>query len=373
MLPLSLYVHIPWCVRKCPYCDFNSHESRKIPEDDYVEALLADLAEDAAHAQGRRFGSVFFGGGTPSLFSAAAIGRILEAADRLVGLEKDCEVTLEANPGTAEAERFRGYRDVGINRLSLGIQSFDSASLTRLGRIHDGEDARRAIALAINAGFDNFNLDLMHGLPDQTPELALADLSTALSFAPPHVSWYQLTIEPNTAFYKTPPTLPEDELLWDIHAAGEEVLSSRGFVHYEVSAFARPGRFSRHNLNYWEFGDYIGIGAGAHGKITHEGVKRYRKTRLPTDYLQASKAFGPPADTVADADLPFEFMMNALRLREGVPAAFFGQRTGLSRSHIDKAVAAAMDRGLLDKVPERYKPTQQGWLFLNDLLDFFLP
>ena len=370
--PLSLYVHIPWCVRKCPYCDFNSHESRSIPEAAYVEALLADLAGDAALAQGRRLTSVFFGGGTPSLFGAGSIGRIIEAADTLIGLESSCEITLEANPGTAEAARFRGYRDAGVNRLSMGIQSFDSSHLTALGRIHDGTEAQRAIAMAQDAGFENLNLDLMHGLPGQTLESALADLATALSFSPPHVSWYQLTIEPNTAFYKTRPQLPGDDLLWDIHEAGEQLLLSHGFVHYEVSAFAQPGRQSRHNLNYWEFGDYLGVGAGAHGKVTRDGVHRYRKTRLPADYLDSTKAFGTALEKVDEADVPFEFMMNALRLKEGVPAGFFEERTRMTATAINEALVAARQAGLLDNTLDHYKPTRQGWLFLNDLLDFFI-
>lgn len=370
--PLALYVHIPWCVRKCPYCDFNSHESRVIPEEAYVDALLADLAQDAPLAQGRRLTSVFFGGGTPSLFGATPIARILGAADKVIGLAPDCEITLEANPGTAEAARFRGYRDAGVNRLSIGIQSFDTGHLTALGRIHDGQDARRAIDMARDAGFDNLNLDLMHGLPGQTLDSAMADLGTALSFAPPHLSWYQLTIEPNTAFYKTRPVLPEDDLLWDIHEAGETLLASHGFVHYEVSAFAQDNRYSRHNLNYWEFGDYLGIGAGAHGKITRDGIYRYRKTRLPADYLDAGKPFGTTLEKVEDADLPFEFMMNALRLGNGVPAHCFSERTLLGPDSIASAVTAARQAGFLDNCPERYKPTRQGWLFLNDLLDFFI-
>jgi putative oxygen-independent coproporphyrinogen III oxidase len=259
-----------------------------------------------------------------------------------------------------------------VNRLSIGIQSFDTEHLAALGRIHDGKDARRAIDMARDAGFDNLNLDLMHGLPGQTLERAMADLGTALSFAPPHLSWYQLTIEPNTAFYKTRPVLPEDDLLWDIHEAGEALLARHGFVHYEVSAFAQDNRHSRHNFNYWEFGDYLGIGAGAHGKITRDGIYRYRKTRLPADYLDASKPFGTALEKVAEADLPFEFMMNALRLVDGVPARFFSERTRLAPDTVDAAVTAARQAGFLDNSPERYKPTRQGWLFLNDLLDFFI-
>lgn len=379
--PLALYVHIPWCVRKCPYCDFNSHRADSVPEPAYVKCLLDDLQRDAAWAQGRSLQSIFFGGGTPSLFSAQSIGQLLEGIDRLVPIAPAAEITLEANPGTAEQEKFRGFRQAGVNRLSIGIQSFNAAHLEALGRIHDGNDARHAITMARKAGFDNFNLDLMHGLPAQTPEEALHDLDTALSFEPLHLSWYQLTIEPNTVFHNAPPVLPEDETLWAIQQAGEARLAARGFDHYEVSAYAQPGHQGRHNLNYWQFGDYLAIGAGAHGKITFAGeqrIMRYRKTRLPQDYMAAyqsvlGKTYTAACDDLAREDLPFEFFMNALRLREGVPAALFSERTGLASSHLEAALRRARDQGLLLQAEDRFTPTAQGWLFLNNLVEQFLP
>ncbi len=373
--PLALYVHIPWCVRKCPYCDFNSHRATEIPEDAYVACLLDDLTRDASWAQGRELQSIFFGGGTPSLFSADSIARLLEGIDGRVPIARNAEITLEANPGTAEQEKFSGFRNAGVNRLSMGIQSFNPEHLQKLGRIHNGEDAVNAIAMARRAGFENFNLDLMHGLPDQTLEQALHDLDTALSFEPPHLSWYQLTIETNTAFHNAPPVLPEDDTLWAIQQAGEEKLIAHGFDHYEVSAYAQAGRHSRHNLNYWQFGDYLAIGAGAHGKITFPAqgrVQRYRKTRLPQDYLNLAKSFTAACDTLAQDDLPFEFFMNALRLREGVPAALFEQRTGLSLASIDRVLQRAVQDGLLLHTPSQLAPTAQGWLFLNDLVEHFL-
>lgn len=379
--PLALYVHIPWCVRKCPYCDFNSHRADSIPEAAYVKCLLEDLQRDMAWAQGRSLQSIFFGGGTPSLFSAQSIGQLLEGIHRLVPIAPEAEITLEANPGTAEQEKFRGFRAAGVNRLSIGIQSFNPAHLEKLGRIHNGDDARHAIAMARRAGFDNFNLDLMHGLPTQTQADALLDLETALSFEPPHLSWYQLTIEPNTVFHNAPPVLPEDETLWGIQQAGEAQLASRGFDHYEVSAYAQPGRHSRHNLNYWQFGDYLAIGAGAHGKITfatEQRIMRYRKTRLPQDYMAAfqsviGKNYTAACDDLARKDLPFEFFMNALRLREGVPTRLFVERTGLALSDIETALRRACDQGMLAWSEAQLAPTSQGWLFLNDLVEGFLP
>jgi len=379
--PLALYVHIPWCVRKCPYCDFNSHRADNIPETDYVKCLLEDLQRDVAWAQGRSLQSIFFGGGTPSLFSAHSIGQLLEGIDRLVPIATDAEITLEANPGTAEQEKFRGFRAAGVNRLSIGIQSFNPVHLEKLGRIHNGDDARHAISMARHAGFENFNLDLMHGLPTQTQAEALQDLETALSFEPPHLSWYQLTIEPNTVFHNAPPVLPEDETLWAIQQAGEAMLAARGFDHYEVSAYAQPGRHGRHNLNYWQFGDYLAMGAGAHGKITcvaEQRILRYRKTRLPQDYMAAlqsviGKNYTAACDALAREDLPFEFFMNALRLREGVPSHLFAERTGLALSQIEAVLGSARKRGMLSQTAERLAPTAQGWLFLNDLVAQFLP
>lgn len=375
--PLSLYVHIPWCVRKCPYCDFNSHKaSDNMPEAAYVACLLDDLQRDLALVQARPLQSIFFGGGTPSLFSAQSIGRLLEGIHRITPIAADAEITLEANPGTAEQGKFSGFRSAGVNRLSIGIQSFNAEYLHRLGRIHNGDDAQRAIHMARIAGFDNFNLDLMHGLPEQSLADAMRDLDTALSFDPPHLSWYQLTIEPNTVFHNAPPVLPEDEALWAIQQSGEEKLRQHGFDHYEVSAYAQAGRYSRHNLNYWQFGDYLAIGAGAHGKISvpaEQRILRYRKTRLPQDYLDLTKSYTTAQDTLACEDLPFEFFMNGLRLREGVPTSFFTERTGLPLTHIKTALRTAQNKGLLCCEDQWLRPTAQGWLFLNDLVECFLP
>ncbi len=375
--PLSLYIHVPWCIRKCPYCDFNSHKAGSdIPEDDYIQALLADLDADLQYVQGRHIGTIFFGGGTPSLFSAAAYNTLFAGLRQRLDIATDAEITLEANPGTFEAEKFAGYRDAGINRLSIGIQSFQDEQLKALGRIHDAGQAQRAVAMAIEAGFENFNLDLMHGLPGQTQELALADLRTALSFQPPHLSWYQLTIEPNTEFYKTPPVLPADDTLWDIQEAGSELLSRHGLQQYEISAFSRPGREARHNLNYWQFGDYLGLGAGAHGKITqiHNGqlsVLRTRKTRLPKDYLNPDKAFLAGTDVVNGEDLGMECLMNALRLNQGIAVSDFSVRTGISPDLIAEPINKGIEKGLLEK-GERLKATARGQLFLNELLALFL-
>ncbi|MBF3183977.1 radical SAM family heme chaperone HemW, partial [Pseudomonas aeruginosa] len=329
--PLALYVHIPWCVRKCPYCDFNSHAAGpELPEEAYVDALLADLEQDLRHVHGRRLGSIFFGGGTPSLFSAKALGRLLEGVERRVGFADGIEITLEANPGTFEQVKFADYRRLGINRLSIGVQSFQADKLQALGRIHDGAEAVRAADMARQAGFDNFNLDLMHGLPGQSLDDALADLRQALALAPTHLSWYQLTMEPNTVFWSQPPELPEDDILWDIQEAGQALLDEHGYRQYETSAYARDGLRARHNLNYWSFGDFLGIGAGAHAKLSAPDgrIVRTWKTRLPKDYLNPQKAFQAGERPLEAADLPFEFMMNVLRLVDGVPAALYPQRTG---------------------------------------------
>ncbi|MGV8843000.1 MAG: radical SAM family heme chaperone HemW [Pseudomonas sp.] len=374
--PLSLYIHIPWCVRKCPYCDFNSHAADPVlPEEAYVDALLADLEQDLRHVHGRELTSIFFGGGTPSLFSAKALGRLLEGVERRVPFAADIEITLEANPGTFEQVKFAAYRSLGINRLSIGVQSFQAAKLKALGRIHDGDEAIRAAAMARAAGFDNFNLDLMHGLPEQSIADALADLRQAIELGPTHVSWYQLTMEPNTVFWSQPPKLPEDDLLWDIQEAGQALLADQGYAQYEVSAYAQPGLRARHNLNYWTFGDFVGIGAGAHGKLSSPAGQSLRtwKTRLPKDYLDPDKAFQAGERLLSPAELPFEFLMNGLRLNEGVSSQLFSQRTGVALSALRAARAEAEARGLLSSDPARLVATRQGQLFLNDLLQHFLP
>ncbi|TRO23185.1 radical SAM family heme chaperone HemW [Ectopseudomonas mendocina] len=373
--PLALYIHIPWCVRKCPYCDFNSHVAGPtLPEEEYVDALLADLDIDLQHVHGRQLTSIFFGGGTPSLFSDRALGRLLEGVEQRVGFAPDIEITLEANPGTFEQAKFKGYRALGINRLSIGVQSFQEAKLKALGRIHDGGEAIRAADMARAAGFDNFNLDLMHGLPEQSIEDALFDLRTAISQGPTHLSWYQLTMEPNTVFWSQPPTLPEDDLLWDIQEAGQALLAAEGYAQYEVSAYAKPGKQARHNLNYWTFGDFLGIGAGAHAKLSTPAgrIQRTWKTRLPKDYLDPAKAFQAGERLLEADELPFEFLMNVLRLTEGAPAELFSQRTGLPLQQLEQARREAERQGLLQADPARLAATTKGQLFLNDLLQQFL-
>ncbi|UMZ15409.1 radical SAM family heme chaperone HemW [Pseudomonas sp. MPFS] len=373
--PLALYIHIPWCVRKCPYCDFNSHAaSPTLPEQEYVDALLADLDQDLPAAYGRELSSIFFGGGTPSLFSAQALGRLLAGVQQRIPFAGDIEITLEANPGTFEQEKFTAYRALGINRLSIGIQSFQEQKLEALGRIHSGAEAVRAADMARQAGFDNFNLDLMHGLPDQSLEDALGDLRQAIAMKPTHLSWYQLTLEPNTVFWSQPPTLPEDDILWDIQEAGQALLAEHGYAQYEVSAYAQPGHAARHNLNYWSFGDFIGIGAGAHGKLSHPDgrILRTWKTRLPKDYLNPAKPFKAGEKTLGNDELPFEFLMNALRLTDGVDAVLFAQRTGLDLASLAEARRQAEQSGLLQVEPSRLAATPRGQLFLNDLLQYFL-
>ena len=374
--PLALYVHIPWCVKKCPYCDFNSHAAGPdLPEEAYVDALLADLDADLAQVHGRPLTSIFFGGGTPSLFSAKALGRLLEGVERRVRFAADIEITLEANPGTFEQAKFRDYRSLGINRLSIGVQSFQPPKLIALGRIHDGDEAVRAADMARAAGFDNFNLDLMHGLPDQSIEDALSDLRIAIAQGPTHLSWYQLTVEPNTVFWNQPPVMPEDDILWDIQEAGQALLAAEGYAQYEVSAYAQSGKAARHNLNYWTFGDFLGIGAGAHAKLSRPdgSISRSWKTRLPKDYLDSSKRFNAGERVLNADELPFEFLMNVLRLTDGVASELFTQRTGLPLSQLAAARTEAQQRGLLHSDPTRLSATREGQLFLNDLLQHFLP
>ena len=374
--PLALYVHIPWCVKKCPYCDFNSHEVRgEAPEQDYVRALIADLELALPQIWGRRVYSIFFGGGTPSLFSARAIEELLAAFRARLNLAADAEITLEANPGTFESAKFRDYRACGVNRLSIGIQSFNPAQLQALGRIHGGEEARRAIGIA-QAHFDNINLDLMYALPQQTLQQAEQDIDTALRFGTPHLSAYHLTLEPNTLFYRHPPPLPDTELAADMQDMIDERLAHAGYLNYETSAFARPGRECRHNLNYWRFGDYLGIGAGAHSKLSFpDRILRQMRYKQPREYLQKTAAGAPVQEqhAVAPRDRGFEFMMNALRLIAGFEVALFAERTGLPISAVERPLQEAVRRGLITRDHVRIAPTERGQRFLNDLLQLFLP
>jgi putative oxygen-independent coproporphyrinogen III oxidase len=380
--PLCVYVHIPWCLRKCPYCDFNSHPaSGDVPEGAYLDALEADLARSLPRVWGRRVDSVFIGGGTPSLFSAAGIDRLLTAVRTLLPVHPSAEITLEANPGTFEAERFRGYRSAGVNRLSLGIQSFNPLHLQALGRIHDDREAHGAVEAAL-ATFDNVNLDLMYALPGQSLDEARNDVETAVCYRTAHLSAYHLTLEPNTAFAAAPPPLPDDDLAADMQAMVEETLAGAGYEHYETSAHAASGRRCRHNLNYWQFGDYLGVGAGAHSKLSSaEAVQREARLRHPRQYLAAliQRREGSADDHIAErrvlgpSDRVFEFMMNALRLTEGFPEGLFHARTGLPMAAAAEGLREARARGLLEDVPGGVRPTPRGRRFLNDLLELFLP
>lgn len=372
--PLSLYVHVPWCVRKCPYCDFNSHEFQSLPEQAYLDALLRDFDLEHPYAQGRALQTIFIGGGTPSVMSGEFYEQLIKALQQRIDFAPEIEITMEANPGTTEAGRFTAYRKAGINRLSLGVQSFNTQHLARLGRIHSGHEAVRAFQDARNAGFENINLDLMHGLPEQTADDARADLEQALSLGPEHLSWYQLTIEPNTAFYSSPPPLPVDDVLWRIQEDGQALLASSGYQQYEISAYSRSDKQARHNLNYWQFGDYLAIGAGAHGKITFQEddrIVRYRKTRMPDHYLKDMLHYRVGESAIARQDLPFEFMMNVLRLNAGVSEDLFTRRTGLSLDVLNAPVARLRDQGLLE--PHRFAATARGRLFLNSILEVFTP
>jgi len=378
--PLSLYVHLPWCVRKCPYCDFNSHEQRGVlPFGAYIDALIADLDQDLPLAWGRVVHSVFFGGGTPSLFPAEAIDAFLQQASARLKFAPGLEVTLETNPGTAEHGRFEGYRAAGVNRLSFGIQSFDDGCLQRLGRIHDSGEAVAAVKLAQDAGFDNINIDLMYALPGQSLAMAIDDVERAIALQPAHLSHYQLTLEPNTVFAARPPQgIPDEDASWDIQDACQARIAQAGFEHYEVSAYAQPGRQSQHNLNYWRFGDYLGIGAGAHGKLTlgaSQSVLRRWKVKHPTEFL--AKA-GTPAsiggdETLTATRLPFDYMLNALRLHEGFALDAFEKRTGLPRTAIAPQLALAGERGWLEVSDDgRVRPTELGRRFTNDVIGLFL-
>lgn len=375
-LPLGLYVHFPWCIRKCPYCDFNSHEAGSaVPEDAYIDALLADLRHDIdCCAESRPLQSIFMGGGTPSLFGPEALERLLTGIRSLLPLTTDCEITLEANPGTFESDKFRAYRELGINRLSIGIQSFTDRHLRQLGRIHDAAAAIRAVELARQAGFDNFNLDFMFGLPGQSVAEALADLETAIALAPSHLSFYQLTLEPNTYFHKFPPSLPDDDRVFAIQAACQQLMAAHGYRQYEVSAYARTGYHCRHNLNYWRFGDYLGIGAGAHGKFSRQlpgNILRTAKLRHPQQYLARPTAGSRGA--VATEQLPLEFLMNHLRLVEGFAPADFSARTGLPLQALQPGLDACFSRGLLAEISGRIVCTPQGWNFLDAILETFVP
>ena len=377
--PLSLYVHLPWCVRKCPYCDFNSHEGRgPLPFAAYVDALVADLDHDLPLAWGRTVHSVFFGGGTPSLFPPEAIDAFLQQASSRLRFAPEAEITLETNPGTAEHGRFEGYRAAGVNRLSFGIQSFDDGCLQRLGRIHDSREAVAAVELARAAGFDNFNLDLMYALPGQTLAMAQDDIARAIGLEPTHVSHYQLTLEPNTVFAARPPRgIPDHDAAWDMQEACQAMLADAGYAQYETSAYARPGRQCAHNLNYWRFGDYLGIGAGAHGKLTlgaEQAILRRWKLKHPTAYLAhaGSDAAIGGDERIGPERRPFDFMLNALRLNEGFALSLFEARTGLPRSAIAARLDAAIERGWLESDGERVVPTEFGRRFANDVIELFL-
>lgn len=381
-IPLALYIHIPWCIRKCPYCDFNSHAApNQLPETHYINALLADLAQELPSVWGRRLDSIFIGGGTPSLFSPHALDQLLSGIRALIPMRPSIEITLEANPGTFEQAKFKEYRELGINRLSIGIQSFDPIHLKVLGRIHNQEEALKAAHIAQAAGFDNFNLDLMFALPNQTLEQALADLHQAIALQPSHLSWYQLTLEPNTLFHKFPPELPDDDLSADMAQAGQLVLAQAGFEQYEVSAYAQATKQCRHNRNYWEFGDYLGIGAGAHGKLSQlnqDGqlvITRYQKARQPELYMQSTQSpLLRHSITVLEPEhLGFEFMLNALRLKQGFKRSLFTERTGASERLISEVLKQAQQQHLLHITEDCIQPTEWGWQFLNNAIELFLP
>ena len=375
---LALYVHMPWCVRKCPYCDFNSHQLKGQPDRSYIDVLLRDFAAELPLVAERRIDTVFFGGGTPSLFAPEDFARFLFAVRQRIAVAEDAEITLEANPGTIERGRFAGYREAGINRISLGAQTFSARALHRLGRIHSAEDTHRAVEELRSAGIDNFNLDLMYALPEQTFEEAVADVEIACSLEPSHLSYYQLTLEPGTVFHSRPPPLPDDEAAWRIQSACQPLIEAAGYGQYEVSAYAREGARCRHNLNYWQFGDYLGLGAGAHGKLSLDlpgRVWRTAKPKQPREYQAKIAARDGGSDerhVVARRDLPFEFMLNALRLNDGFTQALFEDRTGLPFAEIAPAMARARVRGLLENVSEVWRPTELGRRFLNDLQESFL-
>ncbi len=375
--PLGLYIHIPWCVQKCPYCDFNSHGLKNtLPEAEYIAHLLNDLAVDAKRVGSREVTSIFIGGGTPSLFSEAAIARLLDGVKQRVNLSPDAEITLEANPGTLEADRFSGYVQAGVNRISIGIQSFQAQHLSALGRIHDSEQAMSAICQAHDAGLNSFNVDLMHGLPDQSLDNALSDLTQAIAQNPAHLSWYQLTIEPNTPFYSKPPTLPDDDILWDIQTHGHALLKEAGYHQYEISGYCQPGLECQHNLNYWRFGDYLGIGCGAHGKITDttsNTIYRTVKVKHPRGYMELARPYLDQQTTVNQEDLAFEFFMNRFRLVEPCPKQAFTDFTGTALTSVQQAsLAQACDQKLLAVDNDYWQVTDKGRRYLNSLLSAFV-
>jgi putative oxygen-independent coproporphyrinogen III oxidase len=378
--PLSLYIHLPWCVRKCPYCDFNSHTAGDSPpRDRYLDVVLKDIEIESGRAQGRTVETVFIGGGTPSLFSGEEIGEIIGGARSCLSLAEDAEITMEANPGTVEYGDLGGYREAGVNRLSIGAQSFDAESLNRLGRIHGPQEITDAFSGAVDAGFDNINIDIMFALPGQSLEMAVSDVAAAIALQPQHISYYQLTLEPNTVFYNQPPVdIPDDDLAWSIQEAGLAALEEAGFVHYEVSAFALPGRKCQHNLNYWQFGDYLAVGAGAHGKISSadDSIFRYQKPAHPRTYIEQGEKglFEEQLRRLAADDVAFEYMMNILRLPQGFPEIAFSERTGLGINRIGGILASAQDDGLLHFDSDQvWRPTPLGLQFLDDLQARFLP
>jgi putative oxygen-independent coproporphyrinogen III oxidase len=378
-MSLALYVHMPWCVRKCPYCDFNSHQLKSAqPDASYIDALIRDFDAEAPRLQGRTIDTVFFGGGTPSLFAPTEFARLIKSLKTRIAFASDAEITLEANPGTIERGRFRGYAEAGINRVSLGAQTFDASALKALGRIHSADDTHRAVEELKEANFDNFNLDLMYALPQQSLEQAANDVRIACSLQPSHISYYQLTLEPGTVFHSRPPPLPDEEAAWEIQLTGQQLLADSGYAQYEVSAYAQPGARCRHNLNYWLFGDYVGIGAGAHGKVSlelPEKILRTVKPKQPREYqnqIDRAAQFAGDGSYIATADLPFEFMLNALRLNEGFSGDCYGARTGLRLQVLDEKLAKAEERGLLEPNGQGWRPTGLGRRFLNDLQLSFL-
>jgi len=377
--PLSLYIHVPWCVKKCPYCDFNSHKSPEVlAEDDYIDALIRDLEYVVPSVWGRTIQTIFIGGGTPSLFSAEAYDRLFSSLRALLPISHNAEITLEANPGTFEQQRFADYFSLGINRLSIGIQSFNNDSLQALGRIHDSQQAIKAVETAHKVGFDNFNLDLMFGLPHQTAKTARNDIETAIALEPSHISYYQLTIEPNTLFHQQPPTLPDDDPIIDWQLNSQSKLAKAGYQQYEVSAYAKENQQCRHNLNYWQFGDYLGIGAGAHGKVSDaakQTITRQSKQKQPQAYINQAGTDDLllTNDILQAKDIGFEFMLNALRLTDGFPTPLFYQQTGIPLSHIERALKQAEQQEFISWDIKLIKPTEKGQRYLNNLIELFLP